>query len=416
MTGETVYRSAFVVPVTSAPMRDAFVAVRDGVITGMGPISERPTGPDAVEADLGKTILMPGFVNAHTHLELSHLAGAVPGDRGFVPWIEEQLRVRADRSADEIRPAIDHAIAAMEGSGTVAVADVSNSLASVGPLGDSNLHALILHEILGFDPSKAAVVLEQTKAIRAAASESLNATGNPDPRGNSTTWSKASRIRIEVAAHAPHSISRELFQLLMKDGRVRSIHVAESRSEDDFLRHGGGDWRGFLDRRVGPIPFKAPSKSPVQYLDELGVLTPGLLAVHCVRVDEADAKLLAARGSVAVLCPRSNEFLGHGVPPLALLLGSGVPIAVGTDSLASCPSLDVLEDARLLARKFTRVPGAAILHALTRGGALALGFPDLGEIRPGMLARFAALPFGGASPSDPVAFVLHEAVTARDLA
>ena len=83
--------------------------------------------------------------------------------------------------------------------------------------------------------------------------------------------------------------------------------------------------------------------------------------------------LLAERKAVAVLCPRSNAFLGNGVPPLALLLGSGVAIAFGTDSLASCPSLDVLEDARLLARKFPRVPKAALLHGLTRGGAFALG-------------------------------------------
>jgi cytosine/adenosine deaminase-related metal-dependent hydrolase len=414
MTPETVYRAAFVLPGTSPPIRDGFVAARYGVITGVGPISERPTGTGVVEADLGKTIVMPGFVNAHTHLELSHLEGAVQGDRGFVPWVEEQLRVRADRSADEIRPAIDHAIAAMQGSGTVAIADVSNSLASVGPLGASNLHALILHEILGFDPSKAVAVADQTKAMRAGAHHALNAHLGAHARSDQPH--RAPRVRIEVAAHAPHSISRELFGLLMKCGGVRSIHVAESRSEDDFLRHGGGDWRGFLDRRIGPIPFKAPSKSPVQYLDELGVLTPGLLAVHCVRVDEADAKLLAARGAVAVMCPRSNEFLGHGVPPLALLLGSGVPIALGTDSLASCPSLDVLEDARLLARKFPRVPGTEILHALTRGGAVALGFPELGEIRPGALAPFAALSFEGASPSDPVAFVLNETAPARGLA
>lgn len=414
MTTQTVYRSAFVLPVTSAPLRDGFVAVRDGVVTGLGPIADRPTGGGAVEVDLGKTMLMPGFVNAHTHLELSHLEGAVPGDRGFVPWIEEQLRVRAELPTDGIGVAIERALAAVEAAGTVALADVSNSLAAVGALMNSGLHALVLHEILGFDPSKAGTVADQTRAIRAGARATLNANANTDSRSDPRL--NAPRIRIEVAAHAPHSISRELFGLLMKDAGVRSIHVAESRSEDDFLRDGGGDWRGFLDRRVGPIPFCPPAKSPVRYLDELGVLTPGLLAVHCVRVDEADAQLLAARGAVAVLCPRSNEFLGHGVPPLALLLGNGVSLALGTDSLASCASLDVLEDARLLARKFPRVPAAEILHALTRGGALALGFPDLGEIRPGILARFAALSFDGASPPDPVAFVLNETAPARGLA
>ena len=391
MTTETVYRAAFVLPVTSSPIRDGFVAVRDGVVTAVGPIAERPTGAGAVEIDLGRTLLMPGFVNAHTHLELSHLEGAVPGDRGFVPWIEDQLRVRAERPADEIAGAISRAIATLQAHGTAAVADVSNSLAAVGPLKESALHALVLHEILGFDPDKAHSVMEQTTAIRAAANENLNANDNVnvDAAANlnvnfdANAGPVASHVRIEVAAHAPHSVSRELFGLLMKHGGVRSIHVAESRAEDDFLRDGGGDWRPFLDLRIGYVPFKPPGTTPVRYLDELGVLTPGLLAVHCVRVDADDAKLLAARGAVAVLCPRSNEFLGNGVPPLALLLGSGVPLAFGTDSLASCPSLDVLEDARFLARKFPGVPGTVLLHALTRGGAIALGFPKLGEIRAG---------------------------------
>lgn len=398
---DTIYRTAFVLPGTSPPIRDAFVAVRDGVVTGLGPIGDRPRGPHVEEIDLGATVLMPGFVNAHTHLELSHLEGAVPGNHGFVTWIEDQLRARAERPPDEVLPAIRKAVAALQAGGTVAVADVSNSLATVSPLRESGIHALVLHEILGFDPAKASHVLEQTKAARAA----LAATPIP-----------AASVRIEVAAHAPHSISRELFALLMSDGGVKSIHVAESRPEDDFLRDGTGDWREFLDRRVGPVPFIAPHTTPVQYLDALGVLTPGLLAVHCVRVDETDAKLLAARGAIAVLCPRSNEFLGNGVPPLALLLGSGVSIALGTDSLASCLSLDVLEDARVLARRFPRVPKAAILEALTRGGALALGFEKLGEIREGALARFAAFAFEGAPPADPAAFILSEAAPARGVA
>ncbi|MBK5254958.1 MAG: amidohydrolase family protein [Vicinamibacteria bacterium] len=412
MNTETFYRAAFVLPVTSAPIRDGFVAIRDGVVTALGPIAERPKGAGVAEVDLGQTILMPGFVNAHTHLELSHLEGAVSADRGFVPWIEDQLRVRAERSTPQAGSAIGPAVAGMEASGTVAVADVSNSLTTVEALRGSGLSALVLHEILGFDPLKAEMVVEQTRAARAAANQSLVASAQADPNARA----KASRLRIEVAAHAPHSVSRELFHLLMKAGGVRSIHLAESRSEDDFLRTGGGDWRGFLDRRVGPIPFEPPAKSPVHYLDELGVLTPGILAVHCVRVDGADAKLLARRGAVAVLCPRSNEFLGHGVPPLALLLGHGVPLALGTDSLASCASLNVLEDARLLARKFPRVLKTDILHALTRGGALALDFTDLGEIRSGALAKFAVLPLGGDRPSDPIAFVLNDVSPARGLA
>lgn len=414
MSPETIYRAAHVVPVSAPPIREGYVAVRDGVITGVGPTADRPRtrmgGGAGGEIDLGRAVLMPAFTNAHTHLELSDLAGAVPGDRGFVAWIEDQLRVRAERTPSETEEGIVEAIAFLEHSGTAAVADVSNSLASVPALRESNLHALVLHEVLGFDPSKAEASALQTREAREGARTSL--AGGKDPGSDRSVG----RIRIEVAAHAPHSVSRELFARLQADGPIRSIHVAESRSEDVFLRGGSGDWREFLDRRVGPIPFDPPGLSPVRYLDSLGVLTPDLLAVHCVRVSEDDAKLLAQRGAVAVLCPRSNEYLGNGVPPLALLLGQGVRLALGTDSLASCPSLDVLEDARFLARRFPRVPAEAILSALTRGGAQALGFPGLGEIRPGALARFAVLPFEGAPAADPIRFLLHESVPARGLA
>jgi cytosine/adenosine deaminase-related metal-dependent hydrolase len=407
VTADVCYRAAFVLPVTAPPIRDGFVAVKAGVVTGVGSAAERPVGPNVSEIDLGSAILMPGFVNAHTHLELSHLAGAVAGDRGFVPWIEEQLRIRAERSIDEVQPAIAQAIRSLQESGTVAIADVSNSLAAVGPLRESTLHAVVMHEILGFDPEKAGAVFEQTRASRTAA-EREGATGSKTRPG------PEARVRIEIAAHAPHSVSRPLLELLKKTGRgVRSIHLAESQSETEFLEHGGGVWREFLDRRVGPIPFKAPGLSPIRYLDALGLLTPGILAVHCVHVDADDVRLLAARRAVSVLCPRSNEFLGNGLPPLPLLLENGVHIALGTDSLASAPSLDALDDARLLARRFPRVPMEALLHAATRGGALALGFDRLGEIRAGSVAAFASLAFDGRTPGDPLAFVLNEAISPR---
>jgi aminodeoxyfutalosine deaminase len=116
------------------------------------------------------------------------------------------------------------------------------------------------------------------------------------------------------------------------------------------------------------------------------------------------------------LCPRSNRYLGNGLPPAALLAGNGVALAFGTDSLASCPSLDVLEDARLIARSFPRLPREIVAHALTRGGAQALGFEDLGAIRPGAVARFATVDFAGTTPVDPLAFLLEEQAPARSVA
>lgn len=291
-----------------------------------------------------------------------------------------------------VEAAVEDAIRALTAGGTVAVTDISNTLSTIGALVESSLHALVLHEILGWDPAKIDVVLANAATQRISASRAL----------------KSSRVRLGVAAHAPHSVAPGLARALAADGGVKSIHLAESSAEVDFLRDGTGQWPAFLEARVGSVPFKPPGLSPVLYAAELGLLREGVLAVHCVHVDDVDASVLADARAVAVLCPRSNEYLGNGVPPLERLLAAGVSVALGTDSLASCASLDVLDDARFLARRFPRVAAARIVEALTRNGAQALDFDDLGELAPRRMAQFAFVAAAGESPRDPIAFLLHD--------
>jgi len=153
----------------------------------------------------------------------------------------------------------------------------------------------------------------------------------------------------------------------------------------------------------------------VRYADSLGVLHPGLVAAHGVHVDAADRDILARRRVHVVLCPRSNRNLGAGAADLPGLLAAGVPLALGTDSLASVDTLDVLDDAVLLHRSFPQVDPAAILRMATLGGAEALGFPDLGSIAPG---RRAALAFAAAAsaPGDPCEFLLSGETRLRRVA
>jgi cytosine/adenosine deaminase-related metal-dependent hydrolase len=332
---------------------------------------------------------MPGLVNAHCHLELSHLAGRLPRAGGFVPWIEALVAERAGEQPSDVRDHARRAIAEAEATGTVAVGDVSNTLGHLDLLRASSLRAVVFYELLGWDPARCAEIL------RAAESRLSTVPGEPD-----------GPVRVRLAAHAPHSVSAPLLRALRERGGPASIHLAESQAETEFLATGGGEWVGFLARRgLGHVTFEAPGLTPVRYLESLGVLAPGLVAAHGVHVDGDDRALLARRRIHVALCPRSNRNLGVGLPPLPDLLADGVRICLGTDSVASGDSLDLLQDAALLHRAYPQVEPAVLVRLATAGGAEALGMSDLGTFAPGQAAALAVAPAPRAL-SDPCAFLV----------
>ena len=391
-------RASWVVPVAGPPLADGLVAVQGGRILWVGR-GDGPGRPDGPVTDLGDAVLMPGLVNAHCHLELSHLAGRLPRTEGFVPWIEALVAERASEDPALVRDHARRAIAAAEQTGTVAVGDVSNTLAHLDLLRASGLRAVVFYELLGWDPAGCGEILR-------AAEERLAAVA-AEPDGP---------VRVRLAAHAPHSVSPPLLRALRERGGPASIHLAESPAETDFLASGRGEWAGFLARRgLGGVSFDPPGLTPVRYLESLGVLAPGLVAAHCVRVDGEDRALLARRGVYVALCARSNRNLGVGLPPLPDLLADGVRLCLGTDSVASGDSLDLLQDAALLHRAYPKVEPARLVRLATEGGAEALGMPDLGALAPGTAAARAAAP-APRGLSDPCAFLVSGEARLRPVA
>lgn len=384
--------AGWVVPVSGPPVRQGVVAVSDGRIvwTGTADHAAAPRGP---VRDLGPGVLMPGLVNAHCHLELSHLAGRLDDARGFVPWVEALVAARGEVPPGAVEAAVAQAIQALVASGTVAVGDVSNGLGHLPLLGRAGLvAAVVFYELLSWDPAKAEAVLRFAEARARDVAEDL-----------------PGHVQIRLAAHAPHSVSAPLLRALARGGGPASIHLAESAAESAFLAHGNGEWARFLERRgLGQVAFTPPGLSPVAYVDGLSALHPRLVAAHCVQVDDSDIRLLAARGVCVVVCPRSNRRLGVGVPPVPAMLAAGVALAIGTDSLASTGNLDLMEDVALLHREFPGVEPAQLVRMATLGGALALGLPDLGTIEPGKLAALAYAP-AEAPPADPLAFLVSGA-------
>lgn len=370
--GTTLLRARWVLPIDRPPVPNGWVEVADGRVrrTGHG-------APPGVARDLGDVVLMPGLVNAHTHLELSWMAGLVPPADAMPAWIDQMLAVRAAGPPGGPAAAVEAARAAaatMRRNGTVLVGDVSNTLMTPGVMADAGLGGVVFHELLGFhvaDP--AALVREAWGRV-----EACGASGDLD---------------AGVAVHAPYSTSPALFREVARSSRSAplTVHLAESAEELQFLRTGGGPFRDLLERLgVWDGAWEVPRCGPVEYLYRLGYLQPGLLAVHGVHLTDDELDRLQRARSVLVTCPRSNTWVGGGLPRLTHLYGSRVPVAVGTDSLASSPSLSVFDELAEMRRIAPDVAASAFLDSATRVGAQALGWGrEFGTLAPGVRAAFA---------------------------
>jgi cytosine/adenosine deaminase-related metal-dependent hydrolase len=369
-------------------MHDGWVAVDRGRIAAVG--HRRPetrasslTPPGLVhERDLGDVVLMPGLVNAHTHLELSYLRDEIPPASEFVTWIRGVMaarRQRSDARAPQILEAIDRAIAESRANGTSVVGDISNTLVTFEPLTRSALAGVVFYELIRFNaPDPSAFVDAAAAEIEALV--------------------PSERVRASLAAHAPYSVAplalRAIRQAVDRDAfRPCSVHLAESVEEIEFIRTGGGSWRTLLEEVGAWDPkWRPPGVSPVQFLDEAGFLAANVLAVHGVQMTLDDLGRLKARGTTLVTCPRSNGHTGAGAPPLQDFYDAGVRVAVGTDSLASAPDLSVFAELATMRALAPLVPASSLLESATREGARALGFDaDYGTIEPGKRAELLSI-------------------------
>jgi aminodeoxyfutalosine deaminase len=212
---------------------------------------------------------------------------------------------------------------------------------------------------------------------------------------------------VSVAPHAPYSTSAELFMAVRREVDrgacpITSVHLGESSSEVELLRDGSGPWPGIL-RFLGVMraDWQAPRKDPVSYLADLGVLDARTLVVHGVQFDDVALARLAGIGCTLVTCPRSNQWVGAGVPPIGRFYASGVKVAIGTDSLASVDDLDIFAELKVMRWLAPQVEARRLLASATLHGAEALGLGDaLGSIDVGKRAELIAVDLGDAPDGD----------------
>ena len=384
MIASRLFAARWVLPITAPPIADGAVLVdREGRIAWIGPRTEAPAA-EAIET-LGDVILLPGLVDAHTHLELTAMRGLLE-QASFFDWIRTLTRARAEVLADD--DLLDAArLGVCEGlaAGVTTFADTSASGAPVlQALVELGARGIVYQEVFG-------PAAEQREASLAGLQRAVTAL-----RARATPL-----VAVGVSPHAVYSVHEELLVDACAWAAAHDLpvamHVSESPAEIAFLRDGTGPFADFLRGRGIPVAPRA--HSPLHLLAALGVpdvVRP--LLIHATQFDASDVALAAHYGCPVAHCPASNAKLGHGVAPLRALLDAGVTVGLGTDGVASNNRLDLLDEARTAALVQRAVCGRAdalsaheALVLATLGGARALGLADrVGSLEVGKDADLCA--------------------------
>ena len=383
------------VPGDGAPILDGAIAVGDrGEIRDWGGAGEILPRHAGAPVERVRGAVLPGLVNAHTHLELSALRGRVPGGAGFVPWVEQMIGVRSEMRPEDDAAAVDRAVDELVGYGTVAVGEVTNSLAAVGALARAGFVGCVFHEVFGVEREP---LERRVSGLPAMVTERVGTWPSPD-------------LAYCPTPHTLYTTHPDVVRRLLAAARDRglraSVHVAEHPAERRFLEKGDGPVAEWYEARLKLRRdlLEWPGESPIAFADTLGALAPDVLAVHLTDATPAELELVARRGATVVLCPRSNLHIETRLPPLLALRAAGITPALGTDSLASNASLDVLAEARALHDRFPALPAVDLVGMATWAGARALGRTDVGRIARG--ARPGLIAIEGDVGTDPCAFVL----------
>ncbi len=376
-------------------------------VLDVGPASEILPRHAGAKVTKVHGVIAPFLVNAHTHVELSALRGKVAGGHGFVPWVDKLVTSRPFVTEEDLAAGISSGVAELARAATSAVGEVTNGLAAARPLAAEGMSVMLFHEMFGVleEPAVAAArdLLETARKWRAdiAAEPRLRRVRHtPSPHTLYTTHAAAVRILCDAARDA---------------GARITIHLAEHPAERSAIELGSGPSVSWMQSRlkIAESAFSFPRRPLFDVATELGVLRNNTLLVHLTDAKPQELARVRDAGAHPVLCPRSNLFIETRLPPLLTMLELGLEPALGTDSLASNASLDVLMEARALRDRFSGVDPSRLLRMATWNGAVALEFPGLGRIAkgasPGIFAVSGDL--AGASPSS---FLLNHTSDARE--
>jgi cytosine/adenosine deaminase-related metal-dependent hydrolase len=391
-----IYCAHWVLPVSSSPIEEGAVAVDAERIVGIGARAEIVERfPDATAEYFDHAVILPGLVNGHTHLELTAMRGFLEKEEGdFFAWLKKLTVARLERmTPDDLQVSAAWGACEAARAGITCVGDSSDSgSTSMRAAREVGLRGVVFQESFGPDPRLAKDSLEK---LQTKLSE-LRELETP-------------LVKVGVSPHAPYTVSAPQLELIAEFATREKLplmmHAAESAAEDRLLREGLGPFAEGLTKRG--IEWRAPGTSTIQYLKQLGVLNTRPLLTHCIRVDEADIETMAEMNSRIAHCPKSNAKLGHGHAPLSRFIEKGIAVGLGSDSVASNNTCDILEETRFAAL-FSRatenrtrsahgmIDSQEALTLATLGGARSLGLESqVGELREGLQADLTVVSLKG---------------------
>jgi 5-methylthioadenosine/S-adenosylhomocysteine deaminase len=412
----TIYSAKWVVPVSSLPIEDGAVVVEGKRIVGIGNRKSLILEfPEATVDDFGEAAIIPGLVNCHTHLELTAMRGFLEREEGdFFAWLKKLTIARVERmTTDDLSVSATCGAVEAARAGITCVADASDSARqSMAALSSVGLRGIVYQESFGPDPK---LVRENLDSLHEKITN-LRELEND-------------LVRVGVSPHAPYTVSgiqlEMISQFALGESLPLMIHAAESEAEAMLMRNGTGIFADNLARRG--IEWHAPGMSTIQYLQAHGILDTRPLLAHCIQVDQGDIEILREFDARVAHCPKSNAKLGHGRAPLAAFVKEGLKVGIGSDSVASNNTCDMLEEARFAAlvsrigqtENEDRIVSAEdVLYAATIGGARALDLENsIGALAVGMQADFVVIGLDGAHQQpvhDPIAAIIF-ASSGRDV-
>ena len=385
MSDSTIHTAAWLINPDLPPVAGGAVLVRDGQVAAMGTVAELKSRHSAPVIDHHDSAILPGFVNAHTHLELTHFPSwrlrthVDYNPRRFSDWIIQLIKITRGLQVEDFRASLGEGIRKCVESGTTAVGDIISRYDLRTSYDTPPIRGRLFFEALGHDPARFRERLDQAlAAIDGMSNEHLAPGLSPH------TLYTTGEANLPVIRDA--AVSR---------GLPLAIHVAESQAESDFIFDTSGPLAGELYPFIGWEQYLVPPRhcSSTELLDRNGLLTPSTLAVHCVHINLSDAHILKQRGVTVCLCPRSNDRLDVGRAPLALFRKLDIPLALGTDSLASNDSLSLWDEMRFALDLFPDgLSPADVVRMATSGGAAALGLSaSLGSLEVGKRADFQVI-------------------------
>ena len=401
MSVRAIHADAVITGDGAALSDGAVVVASDGTVRAVGPASELLPKHAGIAIDRVRGVIFPGLVNAHTHIELSAYRGKVAGGRGFVDWVDRFIGTRAETPRDDEEHAIADAIRDLDAYATAAVGDVTNTLAAVGPLARAGIAGCVFHEVFGIDRTQ---VMARVNGLKGELEEKLGAWPTYD-------------LTYAPAPHTLYTTHPDAVRLLLANARNygtrSSLHFAEHPAERRAIEEGDGPMVDWVETRVR-VPRAAhfwPKVPLVEYAASVDALAPHVLLIHLTCARENEMARIKESGAPVVLCPRSNLYIEAKLPPVLALRAAGIEAALGTDSLASNASLDVLAEARALADRFSSVPARELVQMATWNGARALGREELGRIAKGARPGIAAI--DGDPGHDACAFLIQNVKAPR---